>query len=99
MPATTSVRLTDEAKAQLAALTAATGRSQSWLLSEAITRYLEEEAWQLQAIEEGLQDAEEGRLVSMEAASAELLHRGWVAEVDLVAPDPIPLEEYVQANR
>ena len=99
MPATTSIRLTDEAKAKLAALTAATGRSQSWLLNEAITRYLEEEAWQLQAIEEGLQDAEEGRLVSMAAASAELLHRGWVTEVDLVGPDPIPLEEYVQANR
>lgn len=99
MTATTSVRLTDEAKAQLAALTAATGRSQSWLLSQAITRYLEEEAWQLQAIEEGLQDAAEGRLASMAAASAELLQRGWVTEADLAAPDPVPLEEYVQANR
>ena len=99
MPATTSVRLTDEAKAQLAALTAATGRSQSWLLSQAITRYLEEEAWQLQAIDEGLQDAEEGRLISTAAASAEILHRGWVTEADLAAPDPTPLEEYLQANR
>ena len=99
MPATTSVRLTDEARAKLAALTAATGRSQSWLLSEAIARYLEEEAWQLQAIEEGLQDADGGRLVSMAVASTELLDRGWVSEVDLVAPDPIPVEEYVQANR
>jgi predicted transcriptional regulator len=95
----TSIRLSDEARAKLAALAEATGRSQSWLLHDAINRYLEDEAWQVQAIEEGLQDAEAGNLVTMSEDIEALLQRGWISAQDVRDPDPIALDEYRQANQ
>jgi RHH-type transcriptional regulator, rel operon repressor / antitoxin RelB len=45
-------------KAKLEALAERTQRSKSWLVSEAITAYIEQESWQIQQIEEAIQQAD-----------------------------------------
>ncbi|KMN82417.1 CopG family ribbon-helix-helix protein [Chromobacterium alkanivorans] len=65
-----SVRVADELAQQLEALAHATGRSKSFLVAEAIGDYLEREAWQVQAIEEGLKEADAGDFASSDEVGA-----------------------------
>jgi len=51
----TSIRLPDELREKIEGLARATGRSKSFLMQEAIERYVENEAWQVARIEEGIQ--------------------------------------------
>ena len=60
----TSVRLDSETLSRLDVIAKATDRSRAWLMSQAIRRYVEEELWVVQAVEEGIKDADEGRTVS-----------------------------------
>lgn len=61
-----SFRLRKTLKAKLASLSRATGRSQTFLAEEAIEAYCEMQGWQIAAIHEGIQDADEDRLHSTE---------------------------------
>lgn len=61
-----SLRLSKETKAELEELAKATGRSKAYLAQDAIKKYLEIEAWQIRAIQEGLKDVEAGRVVPEE---------------------------------
>jgi predicted transcriptional regulator len=45
MPAPTSIRLDDALAQQLDALATAVDRPRTWLIEQAIRRYVEEEAW------------------------------------------------------
>ena len=63
MTTTLSVRLPDELSQQLELLAAASKRTKSFCAIEAIRDYVKNESWQLQAIEEGLEDVRNGRLV------------------------------------
>jgi RHH-type transcriptional regulator, rel operon repressor / antitoxin RelB len=58
---TVTIRLPAEVKGKLAALAASTNRSKSWLAAQAISVYVEEQAWQIQQIEMAvaLADSEE----------------------------------------
>ena len=60
MPKVTSVRLDDALAAELEALAAALDRPKAWIIEQAIRRYLEEQAWQVQAIQEALADYRAG---------------------------------------
>ena len=55
---TVTVRLNAELKRKLEALATSTNRSKSWLAAEAISAYVEENAWQIEQIEEGLTAAD-----------------------------------------
>jgi RHH-type transcriptional regulator, rel operon repressor / antitoxin RelB len=55
---TITVRLNAGLKAKLEALALSTQRSKSWLAAEAITAYIEQESWQIQQIEEAIQQAD-----------------------------------------
>jgi RHH-type transcriptional regulator, rel operon repressor / antitoxin RelB len=57
---TLTIRLPLELKDQLAALAHATGRSQAFLAVQAMKSYLEQEAWQVTEIQEGLKEADAG---------------------------------------
>jgi RHH-type transcriptional regulator, rel operon repressor / antitoxin RelB len=57
-----NIRVDLDKRNELDALAAATGRSRNFLISEAIGRYLEEEAWQVGKIMQGLADADAGRV-------------------------------------
>ncbi|MBF0109805.1 MAG: ribbon-helix-helix protein, CopG family [Magnetococcales bacterium] len=60
MPGTSllSVRISDDLKDGLSKLVESTGRTQSFLTNEALRQYLEQEAWQIQTIQEAVQEVE-----------------------------------------
>lgn len=70
MPAITekplNVRLPIDLATQLEALTKATGRTKSFLTVEALRGYVEAEAWQIQDIKEGLEEADRGEFATPE---------------------------------
>jgi predicted transcriptional regulator len=57
----TSVRLEDDVADKLDALAKATDRPKGWLIEQAIKTYIEEQAWQSQAIREALEDYRSGK--------------------------------------
>jgi predicted transcriptional regulator len=70
--ATLTVRVPTGTKKRLEALAKDTKRSKSFLAAEAISNYLEIEAWQIQQIKEGIADADAGRMIPHEEV------RGWI---------------------
>lgn len=61
MAKVTTVRLNEELAEQLDALAASLDRPRSWVIEQAIAQYLQEQAWQVQAIEEALDDLNSGQ--------------------------------------
>jgi len=57
----TSIRLSDEVAAKLDQLAAALDRPQSWLIEQAVARYVDEEAEQVLQIQDALADYRAGR--------------------------------------
>ena len=66
-----SLRLPKETKAELEELAKATGRSKAYLAQDAIKKYLEIEAWQIRAIQDGIKSAERGELVPLSEVKKE----------------------------
>lgn len=60
---TLTLRISEETNAALDALADATDRSKSYLAQRAVEEYLALNAWQVQAIREGIEDTEAGQLV------------------------------------
>ncbi len=61
-----TVRVGRDVKERLESLAKATARSRSFLIAEAIRCYLDEQAWQVEQVEEGIAEAESGKLVEHE---------------------------------
>lgn len=59
-------RVHPEKAGLLEELSISTDRPRSWLLEQALDSYLESQAWQIAHIEEGLADADAGRMVPHE---------------------------------
>jgi len=57
---TLTLRMLKETKVELERLSEATGRSQGWLVLDAVQRYLDTEGWQVQEIEQALAEADAG---------------------------------------
>lgn len=55
-----SVRLSDDIEQKLVQLAQSTGRTKSWLASQAIQDYLDREAWQIAEIQAALREADAG---------------------------------------
>jgi predicted transcriptional regulator len=51
---------------RLAALAVALGRSQAWVIEQAVNEFLVQQEWQLSAIDEGIAAADAGRVVAHE---------------------------------
>jgi RHH-type rel operon transcriptional repressor/antitoxin RelB len=45
-------------------LVKATDRSKSYLVAEAIANYVEDQAWQIEAIKEGIKEADKGKFAT-----------------------------------
>ncbi|WP_058556997.1 CopG family ribbon-helix-helix protein [Thiohalocapsa sp. ML1] len=73
--ATVTLRISDEANAALEALAAATERSKSYVALRAIDEYIKLNAWQIAAIQAGVDDADAVRLVSHVAVKQRWLSR------------------------
>ena len=61
MSTTLSVRLDSDTKKRLEALAKRARRSKSFLAAEAIAAFVEAESWQLDEIQTGLKELDEGR--------------------------------------
>lgn len=61
-----SFRFKKTLKQRLAQLAKATGRSQTFLAEEAIEQYCDLQSWQVDAINQGIDAADDGRFVSHE---------------------------------
>jgi predicted transcriptional regulator len=60
----TTVRVADTTLARLDDLAKATGRSRSFVIQEALDRYLEHESWFVAEVQAGLREAEAGDFAS-----------------------------------
>ncbi len=76
MTTTLSVRIDSKTKKQLEALAKRARRSKSFLAAEAIAAYVEAESWQLDEIQAGLAQLDEGRGVTHNDVSKWLLSWG-----------------------
>ena len=86
MPKTSiSVRLDSELGDKLSTVAARLDRPKSWVVEHALKEFIEIQLWQFAAIEEGLRDADAGRVV---------LHEDVVAWVESWGrPDERPMPE------
>lgn len=66
MPVTLSFRAGDEIAESLDKLCQATERDRTYHLNRAVNRYLETELWQVEAVREGMADAQAGNLIPLE---------------------------------
>jgi predicted transcriptional regulator len=73
---TTTVRLPEETLAQLDELAKGLGRPRSWVIKEAVNRYLEYEVWFRQEVQKGLDAIEAGNVVSHEEAKERIRRLG-----------------------
>ncbi len=76
---TVTARLDEQTQAQLEKLSLATARSRSWLVAEAVRQYVSVQAWQIEAIEEGIKAADAGDFAT-DAEVAEAFGR-WGVDV------------------
>lgn len=58
-----TVRIPPEKQHQLDALAQALDCSRNWVVSEAINQYLDVQAWQIEQIQHGTEEADRGELV------------------------------------
>jgi predicted transcriptional regulator len=79
-----SVRIDAETKKRLEALAGRARRSKSFLAAEAIAAFVEAESWQLDEIQAGLKDLEDGRGVAHKEVSTWL--RSWGRTRERKAP-------------
>lgn len=80
-----SVRLDHALDDQLSTVAARLDRSKSWVVEHALKEFIELQLWQFAAIEEGLRDADAGRVVPHEDVVA------WVESWG--RPDERPMPE------
>ena len=84
MTTTLSVRLDAKVKKQLEALAGRARRSKSFLAAEAIAAFVEAESWQLDEMQAGLEELNQGRGVAHKDVSAWL--RSWGRKRERKAP-------------
>ncbi len=83
MTATLSIRIDEETKKRLEALSKRSKRSKPFLAAEAIAAYVSEE-WQLGEVQAGIADLEEGEEVSHERVAKWL--KTWGKRGEMKAP-------------
>jgi len=80
-----SVRLDADLNDRLVAVAAALDRPKSWVIEQAVADFVSLQEWQLAAIEEGIRDADAGRVAAHEEVVAWV--RSWGQ------PDELPMPE------
>ena len=79
---TVTARLDPETKWKLELLAKTTARSKSFLVSEAVRAYVKEQAWQIEAIKEGIVQADAGNFASNDEVKSTLSKWGVDVEED-----------------
>jgi predicted transcriptional regulator len=73
---TISIRVPSAVRKQLDYLAQATGRSKSFLTSQALEDYLKRESWQVAAIQKGVAAAQRGEFAAEEDVAKRFSRRG-----------------------
>ena len=60
----TTVRIDDEMIGRVDGLASSMNRSRSWVIKEAIKRFLEYEEWYVQEVRDGLKEVEQGEVAT-----------------------------------
>ena len=81
-----TLRLTPELDKQVAKLAEAMDRPKSWVIEQAVKDFVAVQEWHLAEIEEGMRDADAGRVVSHDDVAAWV--RSWGK------PDELPIPEW-----
>jgi len=84
MMTTLSVRIDEDVKKRLDALAGRARRSKSFLAAEAIAAFVDAESWQLDEMQAGLEELNQGRGVAHKDVSAWL--RSWGRKRERKAP-------------
>lgn len=66
----TTVRIDDDIVERIDALANALSRSRSWVIKQAIGRFLDYEEWFVQEIKDGLKDVERGEIATDDEVAA-----------------------------
>lgn len=77
---TVTARIDEKTHSRLEHLAKATERSRSWLVADAVRRYVEEESWQVAAVEEGMRQADAGNFATEDEVKA--VFARWGVNVD-----------------
>lgn len=72
---TTTIRLNPRTLKRVDGIARAMSRSRTWVINEAIERYLDYEEWFVGAVQRGLKEAETGELLEHQAVV-----RGWLSK-------------------
>lgn len=80
-----SVRLQPELNDQVAAIASALDRPKSWVIEQAVKDYVALQAWQIGAVEEGIQSADAGRVVPHDDVAAWV--QSWDGPNELLTPE------------
>lgn len=67
-----SVRISGEMDEQIATIAHLRGRTRSWIINEALRGYIQSEKQFIEAVQEGLKDIDEGRVVPNDVVMREL---------------------------
>jgi predicted transcriptional regulator len=67
---TLNIRIPEDTHSRLAQLTKATGRTKSFLAVEALNAYLDQQAWQIAEVIDGIAEADRGEFASDEEMAA-----------------------------
>ena len=70
-----SVRVPIDLKERIDAVAKAMDRPRSWVVHQALEQFMADQAWQVAAIEEGIEAADRGDLIPHEQVMAELRER------------------------
>ena len=86
MSQTVSVRLNDETLNKLDIMAKCADRSRAWLMAQAVTQYVEHEAWQLDAIEKSLKKLDLGEAKFAENENGVEWLASWGTDKELESP-------------
>jgi RHH-type transcriptional regulator, rel operon repressor / antitoxin RelB len=84
---TLSIRVSPEMRDHLEELATATGRTKSFLAAEAIQRYLEQQAWQVKAIQEAVQKADSKKAKFIKHDKMVTWLNSWGSDHELEPPE------------
>jgi predicted transcriptional regulator len=79
-----AIRLTPELDEQVAKIAKALNQPKSWVIEQAIKDFVAVQEWHLAAIEEGIQDADAGRMILHADVAAWV--RSWARRDELPTP-------------
>lgn len=86
MTQTVSIRLEDEVIAKLDTLVQLSERSRAWLMAQAVSQYVEHEAWQIEAVEKSLASLRRGDAKFAEGDEVERWLASWGSAEETEAP-------------